>query len=69
MPPYEYVLPEEQKKDMKEAWKSLQIGKDLLKKLRVAGQPNPEAEVRMRELEERLLRFADAFGVDLTEEE
>ena len=69
MPPYEYVLPEDQIKDAKEAWRSLQIGKDLLKKLRIAGQPNPEAEVRMRELEERLLRFADAFGIDLSEEE
>jgi len=69
VPPYEYVLPEDQIKDAKEAWRSLQIGKDLLKKLRIAGQPNPEAEVRMRELEERLLRFADAFGIDLSEEE
>jgi len=65
----EYELPEEQKKDVREAYRNLQLAKDILAKLRTAGAPNPEAEVRIRELEEKLTRFAAAFKVDLTEEE
>ena len=68
MPQWEYKLPEEQQKDLKRAYRNLQLAKDILAKLRTAGAPNPEAEARIRELEERLVRFAKAFKVDLTEE-
>jgi len=69
MPQWEYKLPEEQQKDLKRAYRNLQLAKDILAKLRTAGTPNPEAEARIRELEERLTRFAEAFKVDLTAEE
>jgi len=69
MPQWEYKLPEEQQKDLKRAYRNLQLAKDILAKLRTAGVPNPEAEARISELEERLTRFAAAFKVDLTEEE
>lgn len=65
---WEYELPEEQKADLKRAYVNIQLAKDILNKLRTAGAPNPEAEARIRELEERLVRFAAAFKVDLTEE-
>ena len=67
--PVEYELPEEVKKDVREGYLRLQLAKDALAKLRTAGIPSPEAEARLRELEERLTRFAAAFKVDLTEEE
>jgi hypothetical protein len=67
MPP-EYEVPEAQKKELKQAYHNLQIAKDILAKLRTAGMPNAEAEARVAELEDRLLRFAAAFKIDLTEE-
>jgi len=66
--PLEFEVPENQKKELRNAYKQLQIAKDILTKLRTAGMPNPEAEARIAELEDRLMRFAAAFKVDLTEE-
>jgi len=66
---WEYQLPDEQQEDLRRAYRNLQLAKDILLKLRTAGSPNPEAEARIRELEERLTRFAAAFKVDLTAEE
>ena len=64
----EYELPELQADDLRKGWYNLQKAKDILVKLRTAGQPNAEAEARLREIEDRTQRFASAFGVDLTEE-
>jgi len=66
---WKYELPDDQKADLREAYRRLQIAKDLLARLRTAGQPMPDAEARIRELENRLKRFAAAFEVPLTEEE
>ena len=64
----EYELPENQVEDMKKGWHNLQLAEDILVKLRTAGQPNAEAEARLREIKDRTQRFAAAFKVDLTED-
>jgi hypothetical protein len=63
-----YVLPEEQIEDLRKGLHNMAIAKDILLKLRTAGQPNAEAEARTREIEDRLLRFAASFEIDITEE-
>ena len=64
----EYVVPPEQVEDLRKGLRNMQLAKDILVKLRTAGQPNAEAEARTREIEDRLLRFAAAFNIDITEE-
>jgi hypothetical protein len=63
-----YEVPEEQVKDLRKGLHNLALAKDILVKLRTAGQPNAEAEARIRETEDRLLRFAAAFEIDITED-
>jgi len=64
----EYQIPEEQVEDLRKGWHNLLLAEDILAKLRTAGMPNADAEVRLRELRDRLQRFAAAFKIDLTEE-
>jgi len=62
-----YELPAEEKASVKEAYDNFLIAEDLLKRLRNVGEPNAEAEVRVRELKRKAKRFADEFEVDLEE--
>jgi hypothetical protein len=64
----EYVVPKEQIEDLRKGLHNMELAKDILVKLRTAGQPNAEAEAKTREIEDRLLRFAAAFKLDITEE-
>lgn len=60
-----YVMPEEQQKDLREAFEGLETAADILEKLRKAGVPEAEAEVKNKQLQRTLRRFADSFEVDL----
>lgn len=61
----EYVVPEQQVEDMKKSYEGLLLAEDILKKLRAAGEPNPQSEVLNRELQARAKRYAAAFNVEL----
>ena len=60
-----YVVPEDQKEALREAFQGLDTSADILSKLRKAGIPEAEAEVKNKELQRTLRRFADAFEVDI----
>lgn len=60
-----YVVPEDQQEGLREAFQGLDTSADILSKLRKAGIPEAEAEVKNKELQRTLRRFADAFEVDL----
>ena len=60
-----YVVPEDQKEALREAFQGLDTSADILSKLRKAGIPEAEAEVKNKELQRTLRRFAYAFEVDI----
>ncbi len=60
-----YVVPDDQQEALREAFKGLDTASDILVKLRKAGIPEAEAEVKNKELQRTLTRFADAFEVDI----
>jgi len=60
-----YKLPEEQVNDIREAIDRIETAEDILKRLRLAGEPNAEAEMRISQLKEKIHRFAKAFEVKL----
>ena len=60
-----YVVPEDQKAALREAFAGLDTASDITSKLRKAGIPEAEAEVKIKELQRTIRRFADAFEVDL----
>jgi len=61
----EYVLPDKEKKRIKEGYSKFLIAEDILHKLSEIGEPNAEAEVKVAELKRRAARFAEVFNVDL----
>lgn len=60
-----YVVPDEQQEALREAFKGLDTASDILSKLRKAGLPEAEAEMKNKELQRTMRRFADAFEVDI----
>lgn len=60
-----YVMPEDQQEGLREALSGLETAADILDKLRKAGVPEAEAEVKNKQLLKTLHRFADSFEVEL----
>jgi len=60
-----YVMPEDQQEALREAMEGLDTAADILDKLRKAGVPEAEAEVKNKQLQKTLRRFAESFEVDL----
>lgn len=61
----EYELPDRYAKDLTDAQKSLLQAEDILRRLRKAGEPQPEAEENLEQMKDRLFRFADAFDIEI----
>jgi len=60
-----YVMPEDQQEALREAMEGLDTAADILDKLRKAGVPEAEAEVKNKQLQKTLRRFAESFDVDV----
>lgn len=60
-----YVMPEDQQENLREAMEGLDTAADILDKLRKAGVPEAEAEVKNKQLQKTLRRFAESFEVEL----
>jgi len=63
----EYVVPQSQLEIWQKAYDSGRKSLDILKKLRIAGMPNAEGEVRDEAGMEKERRAAGAFNVELKE--
>ena len=63
----EYVVPQSQLEIWQKAYDSGRKSLDILKKLRIAGMPNAEGEVRVEAGLEKVRRAAGAFNVELKE--
>lgn len=61
----EYKVPEAKKKDWQTAYDSGRRSLDILKKLRISGMPNAEAEARVEAGIEKVRRMAESFNVEL----
>lgn len=62
---HEYVVPDQQVKDFQTAYDGLMEGKDILDKMRIAGQPKADAEARNKAAIEANVRWCEAFGIKL----
>lgn len=62
---HEYIVPSEQVKDYQTAYDGLMQGKDMLEKMRKAGQAKPDAEARNKAALESLLRWCEAFKIEI----
>jgi len=63
----EYKVPAAKIADWQKAYDSGRRALDILKKLRISGMPNAEAEARVEAGIEKVQRLADSFNVDLEE--
>ena len=63
----EYKVPDKVKDSWQKAYDAGRKSLDILKKLRIAGMPNAEAEARVEVGLEKVRRSADAFHVELEE--
>jgi len=63
----EYVVPQSQIAIWQKAYNSGRKSLDILKKLRIAGMPNSDGEIRVEAALDKVRRAAGAFHVELKE--
>ena len=61
----EYEAPPEAVKDFQKAYDGLMMSKDILNKMREAGDPKPDLEARNKAARERTIRWANSFKMKL----
>jgi hypothetical protein len=61
----EYQVAPEAVKDFQNAYDGLMMSKDILNKMREAGDPKPDLEARNKAARERTIRWATAFKMKL----
>jgi len=61
----EYKAPTETGKDFQKAYDGLLMSKDMLDKMREAGEAKPDLEARNRAARERVLRWVKAFKIKI----
>ena len=62
-----YKISERAKEDYKRAFAGIKLSEDILRRQRLAGEPNVEREAQLDAMKERVLRYAAAFDIDLAE--
>ena len=62
-----YKISERVKEDYKRAFAGIKLSEDILRRQRLAGEPNVEREVALDAMKERVTRYAKAFDIDLSE--
>ena len=60
-----YKLPESIKIRYNDMRNELEVQEDLAKRLKIAGMTDPELEIRIEQLRDRLDKFARAFDLPL----
>lgn len=63
----EYVVPPNRIENWQKSYDAGRMSLDILKKLRIGGMPNAEAETRVEAGLEKVRRMAAAFNVELKE--
>lgn len=61
----EYEAPPQAVKDFQTAYDGLMVSKDILDKMREAGDPKPDLEARNKAARERTIRWAKSFKMKL----
>jgi len=61
----EYEAPSQAVKDFQDAYDGLMMSKDILDKMRQAGEPKPDLEARNKAARERTIRWAQSFKMKL----